>query len=314
MKQIVKFNINDADYIFKKLINFYDKKIVEEWKNHVENDINEAFLKYEIVNYELNKNSYMGIVLDCKSKNNSNLFVKAVPPMLCRFKSEVETLKRLPKDITCKIYSADYDNNIIVMEKIMPGGVVEYYPNKSMYSNLFKVVSNNKITIDDYIDNNFKSFDEVVKNDYIILLNSNYEKENAIKLYEKFKTIYKSISSKNKNYLLHGDIYKNNAINSASKIKVIDPLGFKAPFIMELVPICAYEMLNNDSKSNSEIFSDFCNTFSEFCTAKDYKEALFCQLVKLYIPSIFEANDGGVRASKWLKIIRELYSEIRLED
>ena len=75
------------------------------------------------------------------------------------------------------------------------------------------------------------------------------------------------------------------------------------------MPICAYEMFYN-KKDNKKILDDFIEFFKDYADAKTYKEALFCQLVKLYIPSIFEANDGGIRANKWLDIIKELYPDL----
>lgn len=93
---------------------------------------------------------------------------------------------------------------------------------------------------------------------------------------------------------------------SDNGLKIIDPLGFKAPFVMELVSICAYEMFYNP-KENIEILNDFINYFSYYTDEDTYKKALFCNLVKVYIPSIYEANDGGIRAAKWLKIIKELF-------
>ena len=114
----------------------------------------------------------------------------------------------------------------------MPGERSEFYLNKSRYHDLFNLLYDNKISLDDYIDENFKSFDEVVKHDFDLLLETNYNKENATILYEKFVDKYTSVTDNNETYLLHGDIYKNNAINGEERIKVIDPLGFKAPFIM----------------------------------------------------------------------------------
>jgi len=63
-------------------------------------------------------------------------------------------------------------------------------------------------------------------------------------------------------------------------------------------------------KNNKDILNDFIEFFKEYVDEQTYKDALFCQLVKVYIPSLFEANDGGIRANKWLNIINELYLEV----
>jgi len=302
------FNINDANKIFERLESFYDKEYVRKWQIKVVSDINELFKKYEVTNFSVNKNSYMGIVIDCKSKIYNNIFIKVVPPMIGRFKTEVETLMKLPSNLTCKIYEVDMDKNAIVMEKILPGQLALFYEKKNLFKQLFVELDKNKIEIDDSIDNNFLSFLQVVEHDYEICNKTNHSSPIVECLYNEFKKSYSKITKNQKSYLLHGDVYQNNAILSNFGIKIIDPLGFKAPFVMELLPICAYEMLNNQ-KNNSEILDDFINFFSPFVERDYYKEALFCQLVKVYIPSIYEANDGGVRSNKWLAIIKELYPE-----
>jgi len=304
-----RFEVSNGQIIFEKLSTFYSKKDIENWSKKACSDINELFEKYEIYDFKVNKKSYMGIVIECKSKIYNELFIKMVPPMLERFEKEVGTLKLLPKDLTCKIYEVDYEKKAIVMEKIIPGDLVEFYENKEAIFALFNNLSKNKIKIEDDINKNFKDFSEVVEKDYLISKEVKHAFSSEVdELYCKFLESYKIISNDTTKYLLHGDVYKNNMILSDSGIKIIDPLGFKAPFVMELVSICAYGIFyNNTGKSNKEVLDDFVVFFSKFVDEKTYKEALLCELIKVFIPSTYEANDGGIRANKWLSIIKELY-------
>lgn len=162
------------------------------------------------------------------------------------------------------------------------------------------------MTITNEIELKFKNFDQIVEHDYLICKKTPEFNEDIEKLYKRFLKNYSDILFTNERFLLHGDIYKNNLLLSDNGLKIIDPLGFKAPFVMELVSICAYEMFYNP-KENIEILNDFINYFSYYTDEDTYKKALFCNLVKVYIPSIYEANDGGIRAAKWLKIIKELF-------
>ena len=308
--KIKNFKTNDAIKIFDKLSKVYNEKIIYTWKEKVVKDINELFIKYKVVDFKVNKNSYMGIVIDCLSLELNEIFIKIIPPMINRFKVETGTLKRIEENIRCKIYEIDKTKNAIVMEKIKPGTIAEFYPNKELYKDLFKTLYENKIEITEDIEDNYRDFSEVVLRDYHKCKEVHHENELVDILYKKFVKRYtKLLYGKNK-YLLHGDVYKNNALLSDNKIKVIDPLGFKAPFVMELLSVCAYEMFYNENKSNKEILKDFIEFFKEYVDEQTYKDALFCQLVKVYIPSLFEANDGGIRASKWLNIINELYLEV----
>lgn len=304
---IKRFNLNSAKKIFLKLNKFYNKDEVDEWKAKVSISINRLFKKYNVVDYKLNENSYMGIVVDCKTTCGKDVFIKYVPPMINRFNTEIGTLSLLPKNVTCKIYEINYEECFFVMEKIVPGTLIGYQENKEELLNLFKYLNNNKIIITDEIDKQYKDFADVVEYDYNILCKRFESDCITTNLYNKFKKIYKEIC-KNEIYLLHGDIYKNNVILSNHGLKIIDPLGFKAPFVMELVSICAYEMLYS-KEDLRKILNKYIDYFSCFVEPTLYKDALFCQLVKVYIPSIYEANDGGIRSRKWYNIIKELYPE-----
>ena len=306
----ITFCKKDAQRIFDKLSRFYNANDVSKWSDKVCIDINELLSKYMVYDYEINPNSYMGIILACKSEVYGELIIKIVPPMIERFEKEISTLNLLPSKLTCRFYEIDYTKKAMVMERITPGTLVEFYDNKDLLAKLFKELSNNKTIPDDRIDERIKDFSEVVKKDYLISKSVSHEFFEQVEvLYDEFLKSYDNITINCKKYLLHGDVYKNNLLLSKNGIKLIDPLGFIAPFVMELVSICAYECYYNTDKSNKKILKDFCEFFKEYADETTYKEALFCQLVKVFIPSIFEANDGGIRANKWLSIIKELYSE-----
>ena len=102
--RFVEFNLLDAKHIFDKLEGMYGKNEVQSWRKTAKKNIDEMFEKYKVTSYALNKQSYMGIVLDCSSANG-DLYIKLVPPMLNRFFFEVETLSRLPKELTCRRYA-----------------------------------------------------------------------------------------------------------------------------------------------------------------------------------------------------------------
>ena len=307
--EIARFNIEDANQIFEKLVKFYDSKVVESWKDKVDKDVNFLFKKYKVEYFNLNKNSYMGIVLDCHSYTYNNIFIKIVPPMINRYFYETETLKKLPSFLTCDFIGFDKEKSAIVMKKVEPGDLIPFNGNEKIIKNLFENLYSNKISITKEINSSFLGFDEVVYNDYQICKKYNLNDETINNLFKQFNYYYDEIKNCNQSYLLHGDVYKNNIVRSKSGPIIIDPLGFKAPFVMELTSICAYEMFYSTG-NNKEIFDFFCKFFEEFVNREIYKKAVFCQLVKVLIPSTFEANDGGIRVGKWLNIIKDLYKEM----
>ena len=307
--KIKKFNLNSAKKIFNKLSTFYDPEEVDIWKRIVSIEINKLFKKYEITDYKLNENSYMGIVVWCNSNTRGEIYIKFVPPMIKRFNTEISTLRLLPDEITCKMYEINYDYNYFVMEKICPGTLLEFDGNEKKYEHIFNVLDERKVIINQYVDVNYKDFKDVVKHDYKILKKKGGVTPEIEMLYNVFKEKYAKLCEGEDLYLLHGDIYKNNVIASDNSAKIIDPLGFRAPFVMEFVSVCAYDMLYSKGNYNG-ILNKYINFFSKYVDEETYKEALFCQLVKVFIPSNYEANDGGERARKWLKIINKLYKEV----
>ena len=310
MNSVELFDVNIANRIFDKLSNYYDVNIINEWKQKLQIDITKLFKKYEVEDYKLNKKSYMGIVIECKSKTHGEIIIKIVPPMINRYKTEIGTLKKLPKELICKIYETALNKNAIIMERIFPGNQVEFDSNKKQIKKLFKTLYDKKININKTIDKNFKDFCDVVEHDYNIYKRNNKENSIVNKLYNLFTIKYSEVCDNNPKYLLHGDIYKNNILKSTNGLKIIDPLGFKAPFVMELVSICAYDLFYNKKDIDCNLIVDkYINIFDNFVDSNIYKKALFCQLVKVYIPSIYEANDGGIRAQKWLEIINNLYHD-----
>lgn len=230
--------------------------------------------------------------------------------MINRFNYEIKFIELLDDDLKCKIYKIDYKNNIIVMEKIIPGNPAKFYSNKELYKKMFENLYMFQKKIDKHTYDSFRDFKAVVKDDFETFEKKCHKSRFISKLFKTMNDVYDSQIGID-NYLLHGDIYMNNAlICNDDKIKLIDPLGFKGNFVIELEPICAYEMFYNElHKDYKNILEDFCDFFSEYVNKEKYKSGLFCELVKVFIPSLFEANDGYIRAQKWLDILTELFPQ-----
>lgn len=309
MTPVVRLTIKDISHIVNRLKNFYDIEVVNSWASDICSLINDYFNKYEIAKFSVNNDSYMGILIDCISKNE-DYYIKVVPKMIDRYVSETDTLKKLPKGYTCHFFEFDDKNNIFVMEKVLPGEKVNFNSNKEKLLALFDVLEANKIIITPDVNKKHKDLAYIVEHDFNIYkkISNKYKLkfEFVSNLYDRFVKSYQSLSQHYEKYLLHGDLYENNILNTNDGIKIIDPLGFIAPYIIEYTPICAYELLNH-SNNYKATFNDFIAFFDDRIDIDDYCKALFCQLVKVFIPSIYEANDGGIRAKKWFDIINVLY-------
>ena len=107
-----------------------------------------------------------------------------------------------------------------------------------------------------------------------------------------------------KMYLLHGDIHRANALIDKTGVKVIDPLGFKAPFVFEFGSVIAYEMLDSTPDKYDELMDQFIQFATRYASERDVVVSTFCVLIKIYIPTFFEAKDGGVRNRRFLEMIQ----------
>lgn len=58
------------------------KKEVLLWSTKIIDDVNNLLIKYNVISFEVNKNSYMGIIIDCVTNNRENIFIKVLPPMI----------------------------------------------------------------------------------------------------------------------------------------------------------------------------------------------------------------------------------------
>ena len=184
-KNIKVLTIDNIEGIIQKLQTFYEPKKVELWGHKIVKKINLVFKKYQIIKFSINKNSYMGIVMDCVSLTHGSIYIKVVPPMINRFENEIRTLKYLPDNLTCKFYEIDYKNKILVMDKIMPGTLVEFYPNQKILKNLFAELYKEKIEINASI-REYTDFYHVLLHDYKILNSNHLSNKKIDKLFNLF--------------------------------------------------------------------------------------------------------------------------------
>lgn len=303
MKEFAKIQQAHILHIVNRMKGFYHDDVVNTWADKTIDNFNELLKKYKIVEFELNQNSYMGVVLDCISKDGQHLIMKNVPSFLNRFNAEISCLLKLPKQVRCKIFEHNFNTCMIVMEKIEQGNSAHFFGHEQEYENLFDILSANKIVVTENIE--AKSFWDVVESDYkkFLSLNKNSDDFKYVnKYYEVFQNS-RSIFNNETNFLLHGDIHRNNAMVGSTGIKLIDPLGFTAPFVFEFGALCAYELFDVEESNFQYVLDNFLKFVEKFEEKSKFLIALKDVVIKIYIPSLYEACDDHKKSSKLLLVL-----------
>lgn len=312
MQNFAKIHKNDISHIEKRMKNFHEDEVVERWIDITVENFNHLLEKYEIEKFILNQNSYMGVVLDCIDSSANHYIMKNVPFFLNRFEAEILCLLKLPKEVRCKIYEYDTYSCMIVMEKVEPGNSAHFFGLEKEYEILFNILYANKIEVSDVSSS--KSFWEVVEFDYNKLLSlTNNENCEDIKTAKEYFEILQKHQLYFKNeivYHLHGDIHRNNAIVGKDGIKLVDPLGFSAPFVFEFGALCAYELYDTCVENFDNVLSKFYDFVAKFEDKNNFLIALFDVVIKMFIPSLFEANDNHKKSSKLLLVLDFLAKEL----
>lgn len=315
MVTLVKITRDNIAHIEDRMKGFYPDNVVDSWSNTTITNFNDLFTKYKITSFDLNQNSYMGVVLDCTTEDGRHLVMKNVPNFLDRFHAEIQCLLKLPQEVRCQIFDFNPKTCMLVMEKIEPGNSAHFFDYKVEYENLFDILASNKIVITEQII--AKSFWEVVENDYqkfleIPKIENKEDQMFAKKYYEIFQNS-RSIFENETNFLLHGDVHRNNAIVGSDGIKLIDPLGFTAPFVFEFGALCAYELFDAQPKEFERIFASFCDFVKKYEDIEKFIVALNDVVIKIYIPSLFEAGDDHKKSSKLLLVLDFLSAKFKTQ-
>lgn len=301
---------NDISLRYFQIVRNINKEVIKKWEKVIDREIEELFQKWGIYEFSLNADGVTGIVIEAKSHVYGSVFIKINSPVYEeRFKKEIAILTGLKKYPQCKIYDYDSQKRAMFLERIKPGDYIDFYDDQEQIKQMFINMENNKEKAENVQHSSYlRGVKELTEIEYEESQKVDYHNKLMAYLMEEMRRIYKETFENDEKFVLHGDAYFKNTLRGEDEIKVIDPVGYNAPFIFEYMPFFTYEILwHSKDKNYKEKYNELIDYFETFTDVSRFKEAAFVFCVKQIISSIYQVNDGFVRANLYLEMIKDLF-------
>lgn len=281
------------------------------WEKTLDKNVETLFSEYGVYEFNVNRDAYTGLVIECASRKYGAVIIKMYPDFLRkRYVKESYVMKNLNNYHQCKMIACNDSFNAMLLERIVPGDYIEIECDKVQIEQMFIDMNANRKRIDDlaYVEPEIKGVLEQTIEEYEIAKEYDYHPKMIKYLLDKAKEVYDYAFYDDEKYLLHGDVYFKNALRGNNEIKVIDPVGYKDSFVFEYMPFLTYELYQNSKSINYlRDYRELVKFFNKFADTTKFKEATYVFLIKQIVPSIYEANDNYKRANKYMDIIKALY-------
>lgn len=311
----IRFTAHANDTVLKLLakLRLMDRQNTKIWEKDLDDAVKKLFSLWEIYEFTVNPDAYMGLVLECNSRKYGAVIIKMYSPILKkRYRKELYILKNLQEYHQCALLDYDLEKSAMLLERIIPGDYISFPDDREEIEVMFRDMDKNKLaaaSLSD-IEPEIKGVFEQTEEEYQIAKNCGYNTNLISYLMDKAKEIYNDIFRHETKYLLHGDVYYKNALCGEHRIRVIDPVGYQDAFIFEYMPFFTYELAKDIHRGDcKKKYYELIRFFDKFTDTTNFDAAVFVFLIKQLIPSIYEANDDYKRANGYIKLIRTLYMD-----
>ena len=309
----VKFEAHANDIVlelFAKLRKM-DRQGMKQWEKRIDKDVERLFSKWEIYEFDVNRDAYTGLVLECRSRKFGDVILKMYPPFLNRrYIKESFIIGTLVEYPQASLLAVDEKRNAMLLNRVIPGDYIVFEEDQDVIENMFCCMHKHRIKTNDLIDipKEIKSIIEQTEDEYLIASQFDYYPSLIKYLFECAKEVYAKFMDNDVKYLLHGDAYYKNALKSETGVQVIDPVGYTDSFIFEYMPFLTYELVMHARPDEyPDKYRELVAFFSKFTDTNKFNAATFIFLIKQLIPSIYEANDDYRKANKYLQLIKYIF-------
>lgn len=309
-----QWNLHSLDKNFERQFSRFSTMNPEEtrsWYADLRSNLDALFSRWNIDQFSVNPDAYMGLVLECHSAKYGGVVVKMYPPFLReRYFKESYVLRTLRHYSQCALLDECADQYAMLLEKVTPGSYISYPRDTEAIEALFRRMEAHKLPVSalNDLEPRIQSILEQAEWEYPLSEKYGYHPRTISYLLEKANEVYAAFFSKEEKYLLHGDVYFKNALWGADGIRSIDPFGYRDAFVFEYMPFFTYELfLHSRPDAYREDFRTLETFFSRFTDTSKFAAASFVFLVRQLIPSIHEGNDHFRRADGYLQLIESLY-------
>lgn len=277
---------------------------VNNWLKNLQQNLPKLFKKWKIESFEVLKSSHFGIVIFAKSLKHGDCVVKIIPKFINRYEQEKLCYQTLSSNYMCNLY--DYDDNlgVLLLEKCEICNSANFGSKNNKLLKFFSTVKNNKIKGTTIKGDSFHDYSQILhsKQDSD---NISYKKDIIMNYVSEAINLFDKTFNENNYRLIHGDIHRHNIVERNNELVAIDPIGYIAPFEIEIARYIGTELTDKPTISKAT-FHDMVKTLSVFASEETLISAIFIDIVFRLHNSIFE-NDNYILTDKWLNILKELF-------
>lgn len=288
-----------------------DRQGTKQWEKQIDRDVERLFAKWEIYEFTVNRDAYTGLVLECRSRKYGNVVLKMYPAFLSgRFIKESFILSTLREYPQAPLLAVDEKRCAMLLGRVIPGDYIQYEEDKAEIAEMFRQMMRHRIRVSETqsIPPQIKGVVELTEDEFETAARYAYHPTLIRYLLSCAREVYEQRLAGEEKYLLHGDAYYKNALRAQHGIQVIDPVGYADAFVFEYMPFLTYELvMHAKPEEYMTRYRDLVAFFSAFTDTRLFDAAAFVFLVKQLVPSIYEANDGYLRADRYLRLIRALF-------
>ena len=254
-------------------------KVIEKWGkdfySEILNNIEVYSEKWKLYDFEFVEYYSFNAIFFCKSELYGNCVLKI-------YSEDFEYDTLCEYNGRCFVKAFEYENDIILMERAIPGKMLRDEPSLekrlAVFSDLFK-----GLHIEPKNPEIYTSYASSVTNtaDYVI-----NRREDNKELYThalKAKEIYlEMVSFYNKKSLIHGDLHCENIISHGNgKYRIIDPLSYIGDPVFEIGRYISQEYRKADSENRLTIVDKISEYFAKNLniSAKISKQCFYIDII-----------------------------------
>ncbi len=309
----IRFEAHAEDAVLKLFAKLrkIDRQGTKLWEKQIDRDMERLFAKWDIYEFSVNRDAYMGLVLECRSRRYGDVVLKMYPPFLTRrFIKESFIMSNLPDYPQAPLLAVDEKRNTMLLGRVIPGDYIVYEEDQKDIAEMFRLMEEHRLSVKtiEEIPSEIKGIIEQTEDELVTALQYDYCPGAVKYLVENAREVYKKRFAGAPKYVLHGDAYYKNALRSGDGIRVIDPVGYVDAFVFEYMPLLTYELvMHTRPEDYLNKYGSLIEFFSTFTDTSEFDAAAFVFLVKQLVPSVYEANDGYKRANKYMQLIKTLF-------
>lgn len=290
------------------------------WEKTVDDSVAMLFSKWEITEYDVNSVSWKGLVFEAFSEKYGDVVLKLIPPFidekihLDRFERELCLNKNLSKDYIVELLDYDYGKKAILLKRIIPGDYVYPEGNREILHELFqKVLITTQKKEEIYEKYPFPEYYDELEYRKEEVKKYSFHPEECNKYLQKACGLYREISQKEEECLLHGDMHRENLLKDGQGITVIDPWGFFGLKEMELAVYIAYALFDHPEHC-IETLNMMKEWFGDLVPEDIIHKTVYIQCCMLLAGTIFGKDDNYQSANKWYEVINIVYGSLLREE